>query len=156
MTHNPLSPSDAGRKGSPSPIHISSKKRASKHVTLVTGLETFGIDPKGTFDRLLRPLLPILIFAPPTQPTGFADDLKRICASSTGGTSSSLICVSLVLLTVLPLIDLHLTVSPLTSASPKAMLSEVLVQGTHDKVVQDLLVSEQGIPRKWISVEKGR
>jgi translation initiation factor 1 (eIF-1/SUI1) len=34
------------RKGIPAPIHIAGKKRASKHVTLVTGLETFGIDPK--------------------------------------------------------------------------------------------------------------
>jgi hypothetical protein len=36
------------KKGVPGPVVISSKKRQSKFVTLITGLESYGIDPKGT------------------------------------------------------------------------------------------------------------
>jgi len=32
---------------------------------------------------------------------------------------------------------------------------EVLVQGTHDKVVTSLLV-ERGVPKKWIQFVKGK
>jgi hypothetical protein len=35
-------------------------------------------------------------------------------------------------------------------------LSARLLQGTHDKIVADLLVNEHGIPRKWIVIDKGR
>lgn len=74
----------ARRKGTPAPVHIAGKKRASKHVTLVTGLETFGIDPKSqSYICHLAHSYPDIHIAC----LGFADDLKRLCASSTGGQS---------------------------------------------------------------------
>ncbi|CDZ98176.1 Filamentous baseplate protein Ligatin, contains PUA domain [Phaffia rhodozyma] len=93
------------KAGSLRPVLITKKKRANKHITLISGLETFSIEPKT-----------------------FSESLKKLCAGST-------------------------SVSPLQSASPKATLSEVMVQGTHDKLIVDLLI-ELGVPRKWTKVVK--
>ncbi|GMK53938.1 hypothetical protein CspeluHIS016_0105240 [Cutaneotrichosporon spelunceum] len=61
------------------------------------------------------------------DPDDFADDLRRRCAGST-------------------------SVQPLTGASPKLNLKEVMVQGTQGKAVTEALV-ERGVPRRWIKDE---
>lgn len=93
------------KKGALNPITITVKTRQGrKQVTLVAGLEGFGIDPDD-----------------------FADDLRRRCAGST-------------------------SVQPLTGASPKLNLKEVMVQGTQGKAVIEAL-TERGVPRRWIKDE---
>ncbi len=93
------------KKGALNPITIMVKTRQGrKQVTLVAGLEAFGIDPDD-----------------------FADDLRRRCAGST-------------------------SVQPLTGASPKLNLKEVMVQGAQGKAVTEAL-TERGVPRRWIKDE---
>ncbi|BEI93373.1 uncharacterized protein CcaverHIS019_0510010 [Cutaneotrichosporon cavernicola] len=61
------------------------------------------------------------------DPDDFAEDLRRRCAGST-------------------------SVQPLTGASPKLNLKEVMVQGAQGKAVTEALV-ERGVPRRWIKDE---
>jgi hypothetical protein len=104
---------------------------------------------------------------------GFADDLKRLCASSTGGVSPShLLSMSAEqsLTDACPpfhSIASHFGVAqghavrgprpgPSATRPTLTKLSARLLQGTHDKIVADLLANEHGIPRKWIVIDKGR
>lgn len=82
-------------------------RQGRKQVTLVSGLETFGID----IDE-------------------FADELRRLCAGSA-------------------------SIQPLTGASPKLNLKEVLVQGSQTKLVTEALVA-RGVPKRWIKEGDGK
>lgn len=79
-------------------------RQGRKQVTLVSGLEGFGVDIDD-----------------------FADELRRLCAGSA-------------------------SVQPLSGASPKLNLKEVLVQGNQTKLVSEALVAK-GIPKRWIKDE---
>lgn len=76
-------------------------RQGRKQVTLISGLESFGVDIDD-----------------------FADELRRVCAGSA-------------------------SVQPLTGASPKLNLKEVLVQGSQIKLVTEALLG-RGIPKRWI------
>jgi translation initiation factor 2D len=82
-------------------------RQGRKQVTLVAGLEAFGIE----YDE-------------------FADELRRLCAGSA-------------------------SVQPLTGASPKLNLKEVLVQGSQCKLVTEALVA-RGVPKRYIKEEGGK
>ncbi|KAL1411375.1 hypothetical protein Q8F55_002331 [Vanrija albida] len=93
------------KKGTLNPIIMSVKTRQGrKQVTLISGLESFGVDIDD-----------------------FADELRRVCAGSA-------------------------SVQPLTGASPKLNLKEVLVQGSQIKLVTEALLG-RGIPKRWIKEE---
>jgi translation initiation factor 2D len=49
---------------------------------------------------------------------------------------------------------LTISVQPLTGASPKLNLQEIMVQGPQTKVVTDALL-DKGIPRRWIKEADG-
>ncbi|TXT09017.1 hypothetical protein VHUM_02491 [Vanrija humicola] len=90
------------KKGTLNPIIMSVKTRQGrKQVTLISGLESFGVDVDD-----------------------FADELRRVCAGSA-------------------------SVQPLTGASPKLNLKEVLVQGSQIKLATEALLG-RGIPKRWI------
>lgn len=96
------------KKGALNPITMVVKTRQGrKQVTLVSGLEAFGVDPDE-----------------------FAEELRRLCAGST-------------------------SVQPLTGASPKLNLKEVMVQGSQCKAVTEALVA-RGVPKRWIKEDSGK
>jgi translation initiation factor 2D len=81
-------------------------RQGRKQVTLVSGLEAFGIDIDD-----------------------FADELRHLCAGSA-------------------------SVQPLTGASPKLNLKEVLVQGSQIKLVTEALLAK-GVPKRYIKEGEG-
>lgn len=96
------------KKGALNPINMVVKTRQGrKQVTLVSGLEGFGVDPDD-----------------------FAEELRRLCAGST-------------------------SVQPLTGASPKLNLKEVMVQGSQCRAVTEALVA-RGVPKRYIKEEAGK
>lgn len=93
------------KKGALSPVTMVVKTRQGrKQVTLISGLEGFGIDIDD-----------------------FAEELRKVCAGAT-------------------------SIQPLTGASPKLNLKEVLVQGSQSKLVTEALVA-RGVPKRWIKDE---
>lgn len=90
------------KKGALNPISMVVKTRQGrKQVTLISGLEAFGIDIDD-----------------------FAEELRKVCAGAT-------------------------SIQPLTGASPKLNLKEVLVQGAQTKLVTESLLA-RGVPKRWI------
>jgi hypothetical protein len=85
--------------------------------------------PSLPFLSTFSSLTDLMRYPTPSFPA-LAEDLKKICASST-------------------------TVTPLSSAPTKANLVEVLVQGTHANTVLDLL-AKAGVPRRYVKTEKGK
>lgn len=101
------------------PISIVVKTRqGNKAATLITGFEGYGIDA----DDL-------------------AEELRKVCASSTSGTWPPRLDVDASLI--------HAPVSPLPG---KTTDQEVMVQGKQIKAVTDFLVSK-GVPSQWIKAK---
>lgn len=102
-----LRSTDPDRKGALNPITMAVKTRQGrKQVTLISGLEAFGID----CDE-------------------FAEELRKLCAGSA-------------------------SVAPLTGASPKLNLKEVLIQGSQCKAVTEALIA-RGVPKRYIKEGDG-
>lgn len=125
-------------------------------MTTISGLEIFSIDPKGELGRTWRETKSFVIVVALTFYVFYS--LFRIAQKSLRWVYIKYASTSFVpffsrVVYLEASFSFLVQVSPLQSAPAKANLMEVMVQGTHEKLVVDMLV-DLGVPKKWTKISR--